>query len=134
MKISETHQRYADNLDNQRALSNPEEFLGPNWKDVLNFWLYFDTLSPVQFGTSEEIFLNLDFAVRRSAPRLAQDAAYPVACFSNIRGAFAAAAGASEGSLLSYWVRGWATYELIGSHKILEQGNPLTFVPPFLDL
>ncbi len=45
MKISTTHQRFVRILSNQRALEHPEEFLGPNWKDILNFWLYLDTLS-----------------------------------------------------------------------------------------
>jgi hypothetical protein len=45
MKISTTHQRFVDLLNDQTALEYPERFLGPNWKDVLNFWIYLDTLS-----------------------------------------------------------------------------------------
>jgi len=45
VKISTTHQKFADQLGDQTALEYPERFLGPNWKDFLNFWIYLDTLS-----------------------------------------------------------------------------------------
>jgi hypothetical protein len=45
MKISTTHKKFADRLWDQPVLEYPERFLGPNWKNVLNFWIYLDTLS-----------------------------------------------------------------------------------------
>ncbi len=125
MKISKTHQRFAYQLNNQRALSHPDEFLGPNWRDVLNFWLYLDTLSTEQLEMANFSYWALDMKDRQYAVNLAWDAACGVTSRSSTDRGFAATPSFSDGN---------ATLELICSHKILEQGKPLTFVPMFLDL
>ena len=130
MSYSKTHQRFADNLRDQRAISHPEDFLGPNWKDVLNFWIYLDTLSVKQLEKAIDIYEAeaLDYPVYHhlfigiaSDETIGRD---------NSSNAFIAAGG------LGLYAVGanFATYELIGSHKILEQGKLLTFVPIFLNL
>jgi hypothetical protein len=126
MKISKTHQRFADWLNNQRALDCPEEFFGPNWKEVLNFWFFIDTLSSEQFEIAQDRFWNLDDADIDSARNLAANAATDtIMCRSITYVAFMAAPRLAGGN---------ATRELIGAHKILEKGKPLTFVPLFLEL
>jgi carbohydrate-binding DOMON domain-containing protein len=115
---SKTHQRFADELETQRALEYPEEFLGPNWKDVLNFWWFLDGLSEDQW----EIVRQRDWA-------LDADAAYDAAADDAARDAAWDAAGYAYGG-----ATGYATLELIGSHRLLEQGKPITFLPLFLDL
>jgi hypothetical protein len=121
MTYSKTHQRFADRLNNQRALEHPEEFLGPNWKDVLNFWWFLDGLSEEQWKIFRERYAALDPKIRDdacvAACVAARDAAYDAA-------ACVAAAGGA----------GYATYELIGSHRLSEQEKSLTFLPLFLDL
>jgi hypothetical protein len=130
MKISKTHQRFADRyrISTPRALSHPDEFLGPNWKDVLNFWLYLDTLSDEQLNMARRRFWNLDDADRVSSWELAWDASREVTSndISN-RAYMSTPASASDAGAT-------ATRELIGAHKILEQGKSLIFVPLFLDL
>jgi hypothetical protein len=42
---SKIHKRLSELLNNPDALKNPKKYLGPNWKNVLNFWFYLDTLS-----------------------------------------------------------------------------------------
>jgi hypothetical protein len=125
MKISERHQCFSKVLHNQRALSHPDEFLGPNWKDVLNFWIYLDTLSTEQLEMANSSYWALDMKDRQNALNLAWAAA------SNVT---------SELILDSVW---WcfpdsasraATPELMGAHKLLEQGESLTFAPFFLNL
>jgi hypothetical protein len=123
MKISKTHQRFANRIHNQRALRHPDEFLGPNWKDVLNFWLYLDTLSPAQLPNNDndnelaDLADSLKFCEGAAEETIGEDNYYE-----------------------AYWapphgfVTRRATTELIASHKILEQGKPLTFVPLFMDL
>ncbi len=118
MKISKSHQRFANRLRNQRALSNPDEFLGPNWKDVLNFWLYLDTLSNEQFEKVSERYWALVLTDRSSAWNLANNTACEVTSEQVGDCAFMAAPG---------WAGGDATRELIGAHKILKQGKSLTF-------
>jgi hypothetical protein len=127
MKISKPHQLFADYLGNQRALSNPEEFLGPNWKDVLNFWFFIDTLSLVQFEIAWGHYRNLDEANRVSAHNLAWNASCCVTSIFITTQVFSATHDSHPGF-------GPPTIELIASHKILEQGKPLTFVPLFLNL
>jgi hypothetical protein len=122
MKISETHLCFAYKLNNPRALENPEEFLGPNWKDVLNFWFYSDTLS-VDLKRKANVLYWSD---GQNVPRyLAWDVAIETVGQSN-------SSYVLEASEL-YYV-GYTTLELIGAHKILEQGKSLTFVPLFLNL
>jgi hypothetical protein len=121
MKISKPHQNFADLLNSQRALSHPDEFLGPNWKEVLNFWIYLDTLSLEQFLIASERILNLGAVVQKSAADLARSAALKTITDFNISKAFSAARNHSGG------VFGYATCELIGSHKLLENGHSLVF-------
>ena len=126
MTISETHQNFAWRTNNQRAISHPEEFLGPNWKDVLNFWFFIDTLNREQIGYAERRFWNLDVADRISARNLAANSATDtIMCHSDADEAFLAIPGHAGGN---------ATRELIGSHKILEQGKELKIIQLFLDL
>jgi hypothetical protein len=118
MKISKTHQNFAVILYDQRALSHPDEFLGPNWKDVLNFWFFIDTLSPEQFEIAWGRYRNLDPAYCDSAWLLAENAASKTIDVFNVPGAFSAT---------QYHVFGYATCEVIGSHNLLENGNSLVF-------
>jgi hypothetical protein len=48
MKISNTHQRLSNRLNNPEVLTNPEPFLGPNWETVLRWWLYYESLTKGQ--------------------------------------------------------------------------------------
>ena len=121
MKISKPHQRFANRLSNQRALSHPDEFLGPNWKEVLNFWIYLDTLSLEQFLIASERIFNLGAVVQKSAADLARSAALKTITDFDVHIAFSAARNHSGGAF------GYATCELIGSHNLLENGHSLVF-------
>ncbi len=127
MKTSKAHQRFADYLNNQRVLEHPEEFLGPNWKDVLNFWLFLDTLSEEQWEIFNKHYQELSLDAWAAAFYSARDAAWAAAwIYADV--ARNAARNAAAGN---------ATLELIGSHILKEQEKPLTFLslfdyqPPF---
>ena len=122
MKISETHQFFANWLNDQRALSHPEEFLGPNWKEVLNFWIYLDALSDEQLDIVDSQYCAYDLADKISMLNLAESAANTT---TTERIAY--------GAVVAGWRNRGATWELIGVHKILEQGKSLKFIPLFLD-
>jgi hypothetical protein len=126
MKISKTHQEFADLLRNQRTLDHPEEFLGPNWKDVLNFWLYLDTLNEEQFDSSNKYYYSLSCDKRRPSQRLACRCA-----IDTIDRLAAACAGDAPWISVGSYAAGYATDELIGSHILHEQGKPLTFLSLF---
>ncbi len=114
MKISKTHQKFANNLRNQRALDHPEEFLGPNWKDVLDFWLFLDTLTKEQWKIIVDRYWALDEDVRVAAHR---------EFFNN-------AIYVSKENFCSLN----ATFELIGSHVLKKQGKSLVFLSLFSNL
>ena len=123
MKISKTHQRFSEELNEPRALTNPEDYLGPNWEDVINFWLYVDTLSVEERGNIQLLFFNLDYATLETALHAATDASAEV-----VGGKVGLAAWDASNNVAN-WVFGWITYELLGHHKLLEQGKTLMFLP-----
>jgi hypothetical protein len=143
MTYSKAHQCFADRPNNQRALEHPEEFLGVNYKDVLNFWWYLECLSEEQWEIVRQRYRALGYEVRGAAWKAARDAAaaayYAAAAARDAAWDAADAADAWAGA--AAWnaaydavATGYATWELIGSHRLLEQGKSLTFLPLFLDL
>ena len=128
--ISKTHQLFSEELNNSRVLENPEKFLGPNYKEVLNFWLILDDLSQEQLRVVKErydAFFNETLSEWDKAVHLANDASYEVvdayeACW---------VAWKVTKSDAAYRI----TKELIAMHKILEvRQQPLTFFPMFLEV
>ncbi len=127
--ISKIHQEFSRRLNNPRVLSNPEEFLGENYESVLNFWLI---LSEEQLRVVKEryrAFYDEKYYEWRKAINLAREASNEVAGEDYANDASWAAHDATDS-----WVAAWATLELIGMHKILEDHQkPLTFFQMFLD-
>jgi hypothetical protein len=125
MKISKTHQRLSERLKEPKVLTNPEDFLGPNWEDVINFWFYIETLS-------EEERKKIDFSYRRDLEYVlktsAADAAWSAA-YDVVGGKVRDAAWYAPHDVSDYWVFSDATNELIASHKLLEQDKTLVFLP-----
>jgi hypothetical protein len=124
MKISQIHGKFSLELNNPKALTNPEDFLGPNWEDVINFWFYIETLSRDERGRIANSYWALDSAEWFSAWRSASVLADGVVG-EKVRDAACCAA---------YFADGWqifrdATLELIAHHKLLEQDKALVFLP-----
>ncbi len=114
MKISKIHQRFSEKLKEPRALTNPEDFLGPNWRDVINFWLFIDTLSEEEKYKMNKCYWALDIDVRVFSGRAAMIAAMEVV--------------GEEVKNEAWYANSWrvfrdATLELIASHKLLEQNK-----------
>ena len=117
MKISTTHQKFADRLKDQTSLEYPELFLGPNWKNVLNFWLYLDTLSDEKLNLVDRLYSSLDDL--GTLKRFSWQAAEATIC--------------NDYAHEAWWatptiVYGYATLELIASHNL----DSLKFLPLFL--
>ena len=122
MKISNSHQKFADQLKDQTALESPGEFLGPNWKDVLNFWLYLDTLSYEEFVLIGERYYALDEDSRTSAKTSALVSAKDTIGNEYTREAWWASFNLDPAT--------WTICELIGSHNL----ESLKIFPLFLNL
>jgi hypothetical protein len=128
MIYSKTHVALLDKLNNQGVLSQPEDFLGPNWKDVLNFWFYLDTLSLEQLEIADKHYLNMGNIVYFSAIHVAT-------CYSSITLDASLAQDISHCAYTTYGpVAATSTHELIGSHFLLENGISLEFTPLLLNL
>ena len=129
MKISTAHQIFADRLKDQTALECPERFLGPNWKDVLNFWIYLDTLSREDFDIVGKRYCALGGvdtlkSLTRKAARDTIGYYYVYATSAWVVTPTLTRIPASVGVTCVY-----VTLELIGSHNL----ESLTFLPLFLN-
>jgi hypothetical protein len=125
MKISKIHKMFSDHLGEPKVLTNPEDYLGPNWKDVINFWLYVVTLNEEEIDKIGKSYWTLDDDVRESAIDASSVAAKEVVGLKVRDVAWSAAWDVTDwGSVFAY-----ATCELIASHKLLEHGKSPTFLP-----
>ena len=130
MTISRVHFEFANRVKNVLVLNNPQEYLGPRYEEVLNFWMNLDELSEEQLivvKERDEAFYNENYSEWSKARDLADDASEEVVHADYVYYAICAAWDDI------YSAAGWATLELIGMHLILEQ-QPLTFLPMFLEV
>jgi hypothetical protein len=123
MKISKTHQKFSDYLEDPKALTNPEDYLGPNWEDVINFWLYVDTLSASEKRKMGDRYWDLDYHVLKYASDASWVAAKEVVGMNVKSAAWMAAYYVTSDVFAD------ATNELIAPHKLLEQDKTLLFLP-----
>ena len=84
MNYSTAHQDFSNRLQKPEALTNPENFLGPNYETVLNFWTFMDSLTEDNWKEVARRYCALD----STAWDAARDAAWAAA-----RAAARAAAG-----------------------------------------
>ncbi len=131
--IFKIHQEFSRRLNNPRFLTNPEEFLGPNFEAVLNFWLILDDLSEEQLEVVKKryaAFYNENSSERAKAADLAWNASKEVVGWG-----YAYEAGWAAHEVTKSNAAYYATHELIGMHKILEDHQkPLTFFQMFLEV
>jgi hypothetical protein len=123
MKISKIHQNFSIYLGKPKVLTNPDDFLGPNWKDVINFWLYLDTLSEEEKSEMDDRYCALEYEVQVLAKFSAYRAAEEVVGRDANYGAWRSTWNATS-SVFAY-----ATTELIAHHKLLEQDKTLLALP-----
>ena len=156
MNYSKAHQNFSTELQNPEALTSPQDFLGPNYETVLNFWWFMDSLTEPQWEEVARRYDALDpaardaardaagsatwyaagYAAEYAARYAARDAAGSAAWYAARDAArYAAwyAAGSAAGYAASDAAR-YATYELIGMHTLLNDGRDLLFVPLFDNL
>jgi hypothetical protein len=129
--ISKSHQRFSERLRNPKVLTHPEEFLEPNYEEVLNFWMILDDLSKEQWRDVNErhvAFINENRSEWDKAVDLACEASREV-----VGCKYAYEAGLAALDVTKLWAVCWATRELIAMHLILSQ-QPLTFFEMILEV
>lgn len=119
MKISNSHQVFSHILSAPRAIEYPGEFLGPNWKDVLNFWLFIETLSPGQIALVDDKIQIDSFYDRK----------FRMDCALRVTAEYAADAFNLMPPKFDL-----AILELIGSHELIKTGVELKYLSQILSL
>jgi len=66
MNYSKTHQNFS-NYFHPEALTAPENFLGPNYETVINFWTFMDSLTEDNWKEVASRYLALDYATVNAA-------------------------------------------------------------------
>jgi hypothetical protein len=127
MKISKTHEKFASYIKNQGVLDSPQFYIGPNWEEVINFWLYLDTLSEEQMKVVEKRYWDLSYEERKIARGRSRNVARDTTRYSY--DAYCSV------SYTCNWksIAACASLELIGLDKLLEQGHQPVFFPMFLN-
>jgi predicted double-glycine peptidase len=127
-KISKAHRTFAI-IIKQDVLTHPENYLGPNWEEVINFWLYLDNLSYDQLRVVYDRYLTLSDEEWNRASVKTFDAAE-----ATTRYYLSAKSSAHKSVSYANYAACRATEELIGLDKLLEQGHQPVFFPMFLDI
>jgi hypothetical protein len=133
MNYSKTHKNFSTHLENHEALTNPQDFLGPNYETVLNFWWHLEILTKEQLELSDIRYY--DYKLRLQRYDIIRKYAYNM-CESNyLDCAIEATREISRGIKRDYcYIAAPVTYELITLQTILDAGEDLIFVPMLSNL
>lgn len=120
-------------MANDDILTHPEDFLGPNYEAVLNFWMFLDSLSVEQWKEVEKRDGDMEYTVVEDASSVATDSVRKVLpnFLTGQNSHFDLFYGSNIGAPDTTWD---ATCELISMNSLLEEGKSLTFVPLFSNL
>jgi hypothetical protein len=122
MIYSISHRRFASdlnyirNINEQDVLDHPENYLGPNYKELLNYWFYYDSLNDEQWDIFWDRLYSLNSETRHKAHSTAIELAKEVIDPRFVK-------SIRIGDL-----------ELIASHLFIERGIPFTYLPLIIDL
>lgn len=112
-------------ITTQDVLENPQNYLGINYKTILNFWIFIETFTVEQWRDLEIKMGDLDdwVAYRNEALKIEQNTNYlQFASWAVLFYKF---------NELSLSVPIYATYEIIAMHQLIEEGKKLYILPLF---
>jgi hypothetical protein len=78
MNFSKIHFELAKNLNEIKVLTDPQEFLGPNWEKVLEFWWAIESLSEEEMEGIVDSYEDLDCVERFFYSEHAEDKAIKI--------------------------------------------------------
>jgi hypothetical protein len=119
MNYSKIHQTLRENYLTEEINDYPEQYLGPNYETVLNYWLYLESLPEITkinyIENSATKPYGFNSFIVKEATLLTP---YQVQAWYT-----------TQISLNSGEWYGWATVELICMHRILDEGKSLFYLP-----
>jgi hypothetical protein len=122
MNYSKTHKWFASHLNfyhntnEQDVLDHPENYLGSNYKEVLNLWFYWDSLSSEQIDVYWDRVDSLNSETLNKALSTAKKLVKEVI----------------DPRFVDYLYP--IEWELIAAHLYIERGIPFTFLPLIFNL
>jgi hypothetical protein len=119
MNYSKIHQTLRENYLTEEINDYPEQYLGPNYETVLNYWLYLESLPEIT---------KINY-IENSATKPYGFNSFIVKEATLLTPYQAQAWYATQISLNSGEWYGWATVELICMHRILDEGESLFYLP-----
>ena len=108
-----------------------EKILGPNVRAVLNFWNYWDGLDLEQMGKVDSLYRLKELSAEDIWDSMTAASKIIPVFKSN---AWYAPYGKPNSFRNASVCAGYATYELIGMHLLIERNAPLIFLPLFENL
>jgi hypothetical protein len=108
--ISNIHKNFSLYFDNPEILTNPEEYFGPNYKILLNFWIYWETLTPKQITEYRRQADTYVYSYRRNVLNAAEYVESKI-----------------KRPDLMYFSS--FDLEIFAAHILIESSLPLTFLP-----
>ena len=130
MTYSKAHQLFADTIRNQNALTNPQDFLGPNWQTILHFWKYIESLSEDQWS---QVYAKGNDHHLEQGSLLVMNIATEVIGERN-RSAVWEATRHSVNREAVGRIASKAAREIICMHLLIERGIGIRFLPIFGNL
>jgi hypothetical protein len=109
--ISTRHKLISVRLGEEDALTDPGKYFGPNYKILLNFWIYLESLSYSQKSINVDRENDIAYAIWRLAKIIAEDLAVVVV-------------GEQTRNSLSLY-----DCEIIAAHLLIDLDKPLAFIP-----
>jgi hypothetical protein len=122
MNYSYAHKSFATNLslgyniNKQDVLDHPENYLGPNYKELLNYWFYWGSWSVEERNEHEQRHRRLDEETMDEAGEKAEILAKEVIDPRFI------------------WFSEYEDLEIVAAHLYIERGIPFTFLPLIFNL
>ena len=112
--------KYYNNINEQEVLEHPENYLGPNYREVLNLWFYMDSLSSEQWKVYLErlSIMNMqDGEIFKEAYKISKKLAAEVI----------------DPRFIIFPICA-VELEIIAAHLYIERNIPFTFLPLIFDL
>ena len=123
MNYSKTHQMLQREYLSDKIDDHPEQYLGPNYETVLNYWWYLESLSEIA---------KIDYS-DNSATKPSGYNRFIIEQATLLATKQAEAWYATQLALnIGEWY-GWVTVELICMHRILDEGKSPFYLPKIFE-